>query len=44
MRGGTYDEELWTKYTGKTVSDRGDEWKKDVETQLASGDSTNKTN
>jgi hypothetical protein len=44
MRGGTYDEELWKKYTGKAVEDLGDEWKKDVETQLASRDSTSQTN
>jgi hypothetical protein len=29
MRGHKYDESLWKKYTGKTLSDLGDEWRKE---------------
>jgi hypothetical protein len=36
MREGKYDESLWQKYTGKSVSSLGDEWAKDIQTQLAS--------
>ena len=35
MRGGTYNEEIWKKLTGKTVQELGAEWKKDIEAQLA---------
>jgi predicted alpha-1,6-mannanase (GH76 family) len=35
MRENRYDDALWKKYTGKTVSELGDEWKKEVMTQLA---------
>jgi hypothetical protein len=44
MRAGDYDEELWKKYTGKTVSELGDEWKKQIETQLAAAREPQKTN
>ncbi len=44
MREGKYDENLWQQYTGKTVSELGDEWKKDVMAQLASKDSPAKPN
>jgi hypothetical protein len=36
MREGKYDDSLWKKYTGKSVSALGEEWAKDVQTQLAS--------
>jgi hypothetical protein len=36
MRQGKYDDGLWKKYTGKTAPELGEEWEKDVETQLAS--------
>ena len=39
MRQGKYDESLWKQYTGKTLQELGVEWKSDVLSQLASGDS-----
>jgi Peptidase of plants and bacteria len=44
MRGGKYNEDLWKKYTGKTAPELGDEWKKIVESQLASAKAPEKTN
>jgi hypothetical protein len=44
MRGGKYDEELWKKYTGKTLTELGDDWQKQVESQLASANGAEKTN
>lgn len=35
-REGKYSEDLWKEYTGKTVQDLGDEWRKAHETRLAS--------
>jgi len=35
MREGKYDESLWEKYTGKSLTTLGDDWAKDVQTQLA---------
>lgn len=35
MREGKYDDVLWKQYTGKALADLGEEWKKDVETQIA---------
>jgi hypothetical protein len=35
MRKNQYDENLWKQYTGKTVQELGEEWKQDIETQLA---------
>lgn len=35
MREGKYDENLWQKYTGKPLSELGDEWEKEVHAQLA---------
>ena len=34
MRQGHYSEDLWKQYTGKTVQDLGEEWKKDIESQV----------
>jgi hypothetical protein len=34
MRDGKYDESLWQKYTGKPLTELGDEWEKEVHTQL----------
>ena len=34
LRAGNYDDALWKQYTGKTASELGEEWKKDLETQL----------
>jgi hypothetical protein len=44
MRDGKYDDGLWQKYTGKTAPELGDEWKKDIETQLGSGTNAAKPN
>jgi hypothetical protein len=44
MRQNQYNEDLWKKYTGKTVTELGEEWKKGIEAQLASGPSAEKTN
>ncbi|MES1180410.1 MAG: basic secretory protein-like protein, partial [Verrucomicrobiota bacterium] len=38
MRGGKYEESLWEKYTGKPLSELGDEWKAEVTAQLAGSD------
>jgi len=35
MRQGKYDDDLWKKYTGKTVQELGEKWKKDTEARLA---------
>jgi hypothetical protein len=35
MREGNYDDALWKQYTGKTAPELGEEWKKDIEAQLA---------
>ena len=35
MRESRYKDELWKEYTGHTVQELGDEWKKDIESQLA---------
>ena len=35
-RGGKYAEDLWKEYTGKSLLDLGDEWRKGHETRLAS--------
>jgi hypothetical protein len=35
MRAGTYDENLWQKYTGKSVSQLGTEWKQELTAQLS---------
>jgi predicted alpha-1,2-mannosidase len=34
MRADTYDDNLWKKYTGKTLQQLGEEWKQDIEAQL----------
>ncbi len=34
MRDDKYEDGLWKQYTGKTVSELGEEWRKDLETQL----------
>jgi Peptidase of plants and bacteria len=34
IRDGKYTEDLWKKFTGKTVQDLGDEWKSDIEKKL----------
>jgi hypothetical protein len=34
MRAGNYDDGLWKQYTGKSAPELGDEWKKDIGTQL----------
>jgi hypothetical protein len=34
-REGKYNEELWKNYTGKTVRELGDEWKKNLEERIA---------
>jgi len=44
MRDGKYDDGLWQKYTGKTAPELGEEWKKDIETQLASAEHPAKPN
>lgn len=44
MRQGKYDADLWKQYTGKTVEELGDEWKQQIEAQLASKDTAEKTN
>jgi hypothetical protein len=36
IREGSYKEDVWEKYTGKTVRELGEEWKKNLQTQLAS--------
>lgn len=35
MRDGKYDEDLWKKYTGKTAPQLGEEWSREIESQLA---------
>ena len=42
-RAGRYKEELWKDYTGKTLQELGDEWKKQHEDRLAKVASLNKT-
>jgi hypothetical protein len=37
-RAGKYNEALWKEYTGKTIQELGDEWKKFHETRLASAE------
>lgn len=37
MRDGTYNRDTWKQITGKSVVDLGEEWKKEIETQLAAG-------
>lgn len=37
MREGRYSDDLWEKYTGKTVQELGATWKTNIETQLATG-------
>ena len=44
MRDGRYSEDLWQKYTGKTAPELGEEWKKEVETQLAGATNSVKPN
>lgn len=44
MREGKYDESLWKKYTGKTAQELGEEWEKEIGTQLAGAQSPDKTN
>jgi hypothetical protein len=44
MREGKYDDGLWKKYTGKTAPELGEEWKKDVEAQLAGAQVPDKAN
>lgn len=44
MRQGKYEDGLWKKYTGKTAPELGEEWKKDVETQLADAKVPDKAN
>ncbi len=34
-REGKYDDQLWKQYTGSTVQELGDEWKKSLETKVA---------
>ncbi|HWD92604.1 MAG TPA: basic secretory protein-like protein [Verrucomicrobiae bacterium] len=34
MRAGKYNEDLWKQYTGKTLTELGDEWKSQIEAQL----------
>lgn len=36
IRQGTYKENVWEKYTGKTVQTLGEQWKNEIKTQLAS--------
>ena len=36
MRNGDYSEDLWKKYTGKTVEELGAEWKKDIRSPIGS--------
>ena len=35
MRAGKYDDGLWKQVTGKTAPELGEEWKKEIEAQLA---------
>jgi len=35
MREGKYDDGLWKQYTGKTAPELGEEWRKDLGTQIA---------
>jgi len=44
MRENKYADSLWQKYTGKTVAELGEEWKKEIMEQLASKDSPDKPN
>jgi hypothetical protein len=39
-REGKYREELWKEWTGKTVQELGDEWKKTHEERLAAKEGT----
>lgn len=41
MRSGKYDDGLWKQYTGKTAPELGEEWKKDIEAQLATASDSN---
>jgi len=44
MRSGKYDEDLWKKYTGKTAPELGEEWEKEINTQLAGAQPSSKAN
>lgn len=39
LRDEKYSDDFWKQHTGKTVEELGAEWKKDIETQLAAGES-----
>lgn len=43
-RSGKYSEDLWKEYTGKTVQELGDEWRKGHEVRLASLPASTSTN
>jgi hypothetical protein len=44
MRAGKYDDGLWKQYTGKTTPELGEEWKKEIEAQLATAPASAKGN
>jgi hypothetical protein len=44
MRNGKYDGDLWKQHTGRTASQLGEEWAKDIETQLATGNDSDGPN
>jgi hypothetical protein len=44
MRAGKYDDGLWKQYTGKTAPELGEEWKKEIEAQLATAPASAKGN
>jgi hypothetical protein len=44
MRAGKYDDGLWKQFTGRTAPELGEEWKKEIETQLATTPASAKGN
>ena len=44
MREGKYDDGLWKQYTGKSAPELGEEWRKDIEAQIAEAKKSGKVN